>query len=121
MDFNLADHAFTLLLNRFMWEADPEESSDTPHYYRTHSGLRFSHVQKVHYQNMDFKNATLTLNLLALKREADGIHLLFSQGAALRLDITQIEAHLFDLEDPWLTPSLPDHFLKEKIQESVHP
>lgn len=115
MDFDASDQSFILLLNRFMWEVPPIEDHDHPHYYRVHSGLRFSKVVRAHYQGIDFESPEKILNLLTIRSEDERtLTLLFSGDGSIRLEVDQIEAYLFDLEEPWLTPAMPEHFLDKE-------
>lgn len=112
MIFDKHDESFTVLLNRFMWEAAPEEGEtpDDLHFYRTHSGLRFSNVKRVQFQGFSLKEHSKTLNLLSLQSEKKGeVTLVFSEEARVRLTIGLLEAFLFDVEDPWLSPVKPMH------------
>lgn len=115
MFYDGEDKSFTLLLNRFMWEVSPDEGNgaDDLHFYRTHSGLRFSHVSRVQYQGFSPKDIETTLNLLSVQSLKEGvIRLIFSDKAVIQLYIDSIETHLFDVEDAWLSPVVPQHAIK---------
>ncbi|MEC9245709.1 MAG: DUF2948 family protein, partial [Pseudomonadota bacterium] len=102
--------------NRFVWENETRRSflKKTPH-ERRRSILHFDRVQHVRAAGIDRSRPDEVLSLLALnfipseEAPAGVVELIFSGGAALRLDVECIEARLTDLGAAWETPSRPRH------------
>jgi hypothetical protein len=96
-------------VNRFDWEAAHEKE-----YRRRRAVLRFDRVLNLKCRNIDPKDGAAVLNLLAVEfAETDSpagvVTLLFSGGAALRLDVECLEAELADLGPVWTTAACPSH------------
>ena len=102
MHFSPDAHLFTVLANRFCWEAEPEEVEGEKLHKRTHSGVHFSHVTKVRHTGIDRSKSHQLHNLLAVHGDKDGeIHLIFSNGEQICLHVDQIMAHLTDMHEHW--------------------
>jgi len=100
-----------LAVNRFDWEAAQE---DDPEYRRRRAVLRFDRVLNLKCRNVDPKNGAAVLNLLAVEfAESDPpagvVTMLFSGGAALRLEVECLEVELADLGPVWTTAACPSH------------
>jgi hypothetical protein len=100
-----------LAVNRFDWEAAHENEPD---YRRRRAALRFDRVLNLKCRNVDPKDGTAVLNLLAVEfAESDPpagvVTLVFSGGAALRLEVECLEAELADLGPMWVTACCPSH------------
>jgi len=100
-----------LAVNRFDWEAAQE---DDPEYRRRRAVLRFDRVLNLKCRNVDPKNGAAVLNLLAVEfAESDPpagvVTMLFSGGAALRLEVECLEVELADLGPMWTTAACPSH------------
>ena len=98
-------------VNRFDWEAAHE---DAPAYRRRRAALRFDRVLSLKCRNVDPTNPNAVLNLLAVEfaekdPPAGVVTLVFSGGAALRLEVECLEAELADLGPVWVTAARPDH------------
>jgi hypothetical protein len=98
-------------VNRFDWEAAQEKE---PAYRRRRAALRFDRVLSLKCRNLDPKNGDGVLNLLAVEyteRDPPGgvVTLVFSGGAALRLEVECLEAELADLGPVWVTAACPKH------------
>ena len=98
-------------LNRFDWEA---AQNGHPEFRRRRAALRFDRVKSVKCRNVSPKNPDTVLNLLAVEYVANDdpsgvVTLLFSGGAALRLEVECLEVELADLGPVWLTSGCPDH------------
>ena len=107
---------FAAILNRFDWA----ETLDTGavkrqrQHERRRCGLRFERVLSAQTSGFDLKARDAVLNLLAIdfdpKDEPAGyVTLMFSGGAAIRLEVECIEAELKDLGAAWRTRSKPRH------------
>jgi DUF2948 family protein len=98
-------------VNRFDWEAAQD---DHPEYRRRRAALRFDRVLNLKCRNVDPKDREAVLNLLAVEfAETDApagvVTLLFSGGAALRLEVECLEAELADLGPIWTAAACPSH------------
>ena len=106
-----AENRLVLGVNRFDWEAC---GCDDPCYKRRRTALRFDRVMALRCRNMDPKAKDAVLNLLAVEyNETDApagtITLIFSGGAALRLEVECIECELADLGPTWTAAARPEH------------
>src|SRR5262245_29565526 len=100
-------------LNRFDWGA---ANGEAPRFRRCRSALRFERVLACKCRNLDAVRKESTLNLLAVSfAESDPpggvVTLMFSGGAALRLEVECLEAELADLGPVWVTEACPAHAL----------
>ena len=107
----LAENRLVLGVNRFDWEAC---GCDDPCYKRRRTALRFDRVMALRCRNMDPKAKDAVLNLLAVEyNETDApagtITLIFSGGAALRLEVECLECELADLGPTWTAAARPEH------------
>jgi len=98
-------------LNRFDWES---AQSDKPEYRRRRAVLRFERVLSCKCRQMNPAGEDAVLNLLAIEfSETDApsgvVTLIFSGGAALRLDVECLEAELADLGPSWSAAACPSH------------
>jgi len=98
-------------LNRFDWEA---ANDVTPQFRRRRAALRFERVSACKCRNCAPVEKDQVLNLLAVSFEATDqpagvITLMFSGGAALRLEVECLEAELADLGPTWGTECCPAH------------
>jgi hypothetical protein len=97
-------------LNRFDWEG---AQAAQPEYRRRRSALRFERVLSCKCRNCDPAGDGV-LNLLAVEfAESDApagvVTLIFSGGAALRLEVECLEAELADLGPTWTACACPAH------------
>jgi hypothetical protein len=96
-------------LARFDWE-----SLNAPQYQRRRTALRFDRVSSVKCRNVNCKDKTTMLNLLAVAfeetdRPAGVVTLTFSGGGAVRLEVECLECELVDLGSVWATSCVPTH------------
>ena len=106
-----AEKRLVLGVNRFDWEACGEV---TPCYQRRRTALRFERVMALRCRSIDPKAKDAVLNLLAVEyNETDApagtITLIFSGGAALRLEVECVECELADLGPTWTAAARPEH------------
>src|SRR5262249_4574211 len=106
-----SEKRLVVAVNRFDWEA---AQGDGLEYRRRRAVLRFDRVLNLKCRNVDPKNGTAVLNLLAVEfAETDPpagvVTLMFSGGAALRLEVECLEAELADLGPVWSTACCPAH------------
>lgn len=102
-------------LNRFDWEG--AQLSD-PQYRRRRSALRFERVLACKCKDVNPAGKDAVLNLLAVEfAEAEApagvVTLIFSGGAALRLEVECLEAELVDLGPTWTATQCPSHIVDE--------
>lgn len=119
---------FVLVVNRFMWErAEPgepepgppeataaddasfEDAEARPTRWRCNAALVIEKIRAVQTRGVDLTARDQFLNLLTIASEPKRITLYFSEGARLRLEVSEIRCHLTDLGEPWPTWSLPQH------------
>ena len=98
-------------LNRFDWEAC---GCDDPCYKRRRTALRFERVNALRCRNVDPAAKDIVLNLLAVEYDetdapAGRVTLIFSGGAALRLEVECLECELADLGPTWDARARPVH------------
>ena len=106
-----SEHRLVLGLNRFDWEACGEVS---PCYQRRRTALRFERVNAFRCRNINPAAKDAVLNLLAVEYdETDApsgtVTLIFSGGAALRLEVECLECELADLGPTWDARARPIH------------
>ena len=106
-----AESRLVIGLARFDWEAS---LGDAPHFQRRRTALRFDRVNAIKCRNVDCKDKQAMLNLLAVEfAETDPpggvVTLIFSGGAALRLEVECLECELVDLGPVWAATCCPKH------------
>jgi hypothetical protein len=105
------EHRLVVGLNRFDWEATLETD---PEYRRRRAALRFDRVLACKCRDVAPTDKGAVLNLLAVEFEqgdppSGQVTLIFSGGAALRLDVECLEVELADLGPVWTTTTCPGH------------
>jgi hypothetical protein len=117
---------FVMVVNRFRWEekkseraaarAAPsggdarfEDEPDAPVFERVNCGVCFDRVRGVQVRGLDLGDRTHILNLLTIQAEPRWITLVFSDDAAIRLEVAGIVCHVEDLGEPWPTRWHPSH------------
>lgn len=122
------DKRFVMVANRFLWgepgadeaqhapeplptgaDASFEDAEEEPPFHRVHVGIAFDKVLKVRSQGFDQKEKDQILNLLTIKAEPKRITLLFSEGATVMLEVSEIACHLEDVGETWPTRWRPGH------------
>jgi Protein of unknown function (DUF2948) len=102
-------------LNRFDWEG---AQADKPEFRRRRAALRFERVLACKCRHVNPAGKEDVLNLLAVEfaptdEPAGVVTLIFSGGAALRLEVECLEAELADLGPAWTTLVCPAHAINE--------
>ena len=118
LEFSRRDKTFSAALNRYAWERDPQVTGERRTPERRRAILRFAHVRGVRHQNFE-PGGDQTLSLLALAFEPKGgeggdgpegtVEMVFSGGAAIRLDVECVEVRLMDTDAAWAAGARPDH------------
>lgn len=120
MTYDPESQTFRAVANRFCWEHPEVVHDGEPLYHRTHTGVEIHNVKKVLRKGIDFKGAQRSYNLLTMHADNEGaIHLLFSGGGELRVEVNNIHLHLGDLHHPWPTRKKPKH-IHEHIADFAH-
>ena len=107
------ERTFLLIANRFRWENGVRPAPGEAGLERTLCGIMFSEVTAVSYSGFRRSENGRILSLLAIRAENGKVHLEFSGGAAIRLEVACILCHAKDVGEPWPTPWQPRHDLDE--------
>jgi hypothetical protein len=110
-----AEHRLVLAVGRFDWEA---AQGPQPEYRRRLAALRFDRVLACKCRNVQPHAKDAVLNLLAVEFEetdapAGVVTLVFSGGAALRLEVECLEVELVDLGPCWTAAVCPNHMAEQ--------
>jgi hypothetical protein len=110
-----AEHRLVIGMNRFDWEAC---GCEDPCYKRRRTALRFDRVMAFRCRGVDCKAKDTVLNLLAVEYDATdapagSVTLIFSGGAALRLEVECLECELTDLGPTWDAKARPEHAVNQ--------
>ncbi len=108
-----AQRRFALLASRFDWVV-----AESGRMERCRAGVHFDHVTHVASTGFDRSNREGVLNLLSLsfqEGEAPGgvIELVFSAGAAIRLEVECVDAQMRDLGPRWQAAHKPGHAIDD--------
>jgi hypothetical protein len=112
------EERFVLVASRFRWEHGLRLADGEAGFERILCVLTFDDVAAASYRGFRRSDDDRILSLLSI-RFAPGsprgaIHLDFSGGAAIRLDVARIACRSKDLGEPWPTPWRPRHDAEEK-------
>jgi dipeptidyl aminopeptidase/acylaminoacyl peptidase len=110
------ENRLVVALNRFDWES---AQTAKPEFRRRRAALRFERVMSCQGRNVSPAGTDAVLNLLAVEfAETDDpsgvVTLIFSGGAALRLDVECLEGELADLGPSWTAATCPAHALADE-------
>ncbi|MCP4071877.1 MAG: DUF2948 family protein [Hyphomicrobiales bacterium] len=105
-----AQRRFVVVMNRYVWEVDGKNR--TPE--RRRSVLHFNQIDSVKIASIDQQKRDEVLSLLAVTFEpeelpAGKLHLVFSGGATIRMEVECIEVQLSDMDAAWKAKSQPAH------------
>lgn len=105
------ENRLVMAVSRFDWES---AAGTNPQYRRRFAALRFDRVLACKCRNVQPHDKDAVLNLLAIEfSESDApagvVTLVFSGGAALRLEVECLEAELADLGPVWMADQCPNH------------
>jgi hypothetical protein len=112
LTYERGEHRFTLVVNRFRWEGNPEAGNgEAAAFERTHAAIVFSGVNGVSYRGFRRSEEDRILSLLAIRPgdKAGTIDLEFAGGATVRLKTAAIRVRVADIGEPWPTAWQPDH------------
>jgi len=109
-----AEKRFVLVATRFRWEDVAQASGQGKPFERVLCGLSFEDVSRVRMRGIDrAKDADRILELLAVRKETDGVRLVLAGGAEISLESPRVHCHLKDLGEPWPVFSRPSHPLED--------
>lgn len=108
---------FQVKINRFCHESEPFRMNQKLIYQRVLATLEFNFVDRVQTQNFDQKDDTAYYNLMAIQLQTTDndtylIDLMFSEGAKIRLSVSELSVFLIDSRELTYTPHLPSHDAK---------
>ncbi len=111
------DKRLVVAVNRFDWEA---AQSGDPQYRRRRAALRFERVQSCKCRDVNPAGKDGVLNLLTVEfaetqAPSGVVTLIFSGGAALRLEVECLEAELADLGPTWTAVACPAHVTIDEV------
>ena len=114
--FERTQKTFAFIANRFCWERVSSKNSDFS-YYRVLSGVNIQNVISVKQKNLIQKKnneTALFYNLLTIEYDSvpNEITLVFSQEISVKLNISKLNIFIRDLNEPYPTQQIPDHFLE---------
>ena len=114
--FERTEKTFAFIANRFCWEKVSSKNPETS-YYRVLSGINVQNVISVKQKNLIQKKnneAALFYNLLTIEYDSvsNEITLVFSQGISVKLNVSQLNIFIKDLDEPYPTKQIPDHFVE---------
>jgi hypothetical protein len=108
------DRAFLFVANRFRWENGLSPAPGEAGFERILCGITFSEVAAVSYNGFRRSEDGRILSLLAIRPEDGAVHLEFSGGATIRLEVARILCLATDLGEPWPTQWQPRHDADER-------
>ena len=108
------DRTFLFVANRFRWENGLSPAPGEAGFERTLCGITFSGVAAVSYNGFRRSEDGRILSLLAIRPEDRAVHLEFSGGATIRLEVARILCLAKDLGEPWPTQWQPRHDVDER-------
>ena len=102
---------FTLVANRFRWEAQPAGANGEPAFERTFCAVTFDAVEGATYRGFRRRDEERILVLLAIRASGvpGTVELEFSGGATLRLRTSVINVYATDIGEAWPTAWQPGH------------
>ena len=120
MDFHffIKEKTFLFVANRFCWENISSKSNEKI-FHRVLSGVNIQNVISIKYKNLIFRNDNHTgvfYNLLTIEYygEKNEMMLVFSQNACVKLYVSKLDVHFKDIEEPYPTRKIPDHFNEQE-------
>lgn len=108
MDYDAEAQTFTLVVNRFRWEAEPAVDKGEC-YERILCGLTFAHVTGVKRRNIDLAKRGAMLDLLHMEWDGARVVLDFAGDKAIALEAERLECRMQDFGEPWPATRAPAH------------
>ena len=111
--YRAEERRFVLVASRFRWERGLRRGRRDAGFERILCAITFDEVGAVSYRGFRRSEDDRILSLLSIRfapGEGKGtIHLDFSGGAAIRLEVNRIACRSKDMGEPWPTPWRPRH------------
>ncbi len=101
------DRRFMMAVSRYRWESDRGGAAGGGE--RITTAVIFDHVGRVRRRGIEQEDSDRILALLAIEVGEGVVDLLFSGGAAVRLEIEKLSCRLDDFGQPWPTIFRPAH------------
>ncbi len=101
------DRRFMMAVSRYRWEGDRAGAAGGGE--RITTAVIFDHVGRVRRRGIEQEDGDRILALLAIEAGEGVVDLLFSGGAAVRLEIEKLSCRLDDFGQPWPTNFRPTH------------
>ena len=96
---------FMMAVSRYRWESDRGSAGGE----RITTAVIFDHVGRVRRRGVAQEDGDRILALLAMEMGDGVVDLLFSGGAAIRLEVEKLSCRLDDFGQPWPTIFRPAH------------
>ena len=114
--FERTEKTFAFIANRFCWEKVSGKNSELS-YFRVLSGVNVQNVISAKQKNLVQKKnneTALFYNLLSIEYDSvsNEITLVFSQGISIKLNVSQLNIFIRDLNEPYPTKQIPEHFVE---------
>lgn len=118
------ERRFVLVANRFKWEtADqprgngygPSADVEDAPFERTNCGLTIDGVTNVRRRNINTRDRSQLLSLLAIVPEPDGLKLIFASGGCIHLVSDRWICWLQDVGEPWPCRCRPEHSVDDAV------
>lgn len=113
-DYRPREKRFTVVINRFAWDAENSAARRTDGHERRQAVLSIARVLKVRTTGIRRDDPDQVLSLLAMRFSETNapsgiIELVFADGPMIHLEVECVEAQLEDLGAAWETPFKPRH------------
>jgi len=116
MIYLVTECRFVLVANRFRWEESNYAKMSGISFERVRCGVSFDRVNKVYRRNIDLRDQSRELDLLALEATSEYVDLIFAGNAAIRLHVERILCHAEDFGETWQTQLRPEHELGDATE-----
>ncbi len=106
MEFDSKEYRFAAILVRYTWEdaASQQATHEYVQLKQIRTALRVESVKQVRVRGIDLKNENKLLELVTVKARKDmgkiKVHLIFSSGGEIYLDVDKLDVRMEDLESP---------------------
>ena len=103
---------FSLLANRFRWEASAKDDALEQN-ERVFSSLYIENVEAIHKKNFSESKGEAHHALLCILQEGPHLTFLFSGEEEIILTLSSLKLRVRDISEPWPTEICPIHHHKE--------
>ncbi|WP_421857779.1 DUF2948 family protein [Oricola sp.] len=114
IEYSPRNKRFSLVLNRFAWDAEGRPSAGSSAHERRQAVLSFARVLKARTVGIRRNDDEQVLSLLAVRfidgdTPAGTLELVFADGPLIHLEVECVEAQLEDIGAAWETRFKPRH------------